>query len=445
MKVAVIGIGHVGLVTGACLAAVGHHVVGYDIDDEKVEKLRIGLLPFYEPGLEELLAKGIYEGRLSFSSRIDEAVAEAEVVFICVGTPARANGEANLVAVEGAARELVRHAQAGTIVVEKSTVPAGTAARVQRTLERERPDIARDLHVVSNPEFLREGQAIEDSMHPERIIVGAGSDYAFAVMRTLYSPLLADGCRLIETDVATAELAKHACNAFLALKISYANALARICELAGADVVAVTEVMGSDQRIGKAFLQAGLGYGGYCFPKDLVAFQRLAASLGYEFKLLSEVAAINEEAVSSVVGKVREALWNIDEKRVVLLGLSYKPDTDDVRFSPALTLARRLLDEGADVIGYDPQAGVNAKDALPELEVALDAYDAIRDAHCVVLCTEWDEFRSLDLEFVRDILAYPIVIDGRNLFGPKEMAEAGLVHHQVGRPFAPAARERQYA
>jgi UDPglucose 6-dehydrogenase len=443
MRVAVIGTGHVGLVTCASLAAVGHDVSGYDIDEAKVLSLRSGRTPFYEPGLDELLAQGIKQGSLSFSTDVTEVVTGADVVFICVGTPARANGEANLVAVEDAVRAVARHVRAGAAIVEKSTVPAGTADRVKGVLQLERPDIAHRLHFVSNPEFLREGQAVDDAMCPDRILVGAESAEAFAVLRKLYEPLLSNGSRLIETNIATAELSKHACNAFLALKISYANALARICERAGADVVSVTEVMGSDPRIGDQFLRSGLGYGGYCFPKDLVAFQRLASRLGYTFQLLSDVAAINDEAVESVVDKIRHALWNIEGKRIALLGLSFKPGTDDVRFSPALKVAERLLEESAEVVGSDPQAATNARAALPRLEIAPGPYEALRGAHCAVVCTDWPEFRTLDLELVRRLLVYPILIDGRNTFDPQEVSSAGLTYYPVGRPMVEADPQAQ--
>jgi UDPglucose 6-dehydrogenase len=300
-------------------------------------------------------------------------------------------------------------------------------------LRRERPDLVDEIEVVSNPEFLREGQGVEDSLRPSRILVGARSVRGFEVMRRLYEPLTSEGIRLIETDIATAELAKHACNAFLALKISYANALARLCERAGGDVKAVADVMGSDPRIGRAFLDAGLGYGGYCFPKDLQAFERLAARLGYDFPLVREVARINDEAVHATVEKVKDALWNLEDKRIALLGLSFKPRTDDVRFSPALALARRLLDEGATVVGYDPEAGANAKSEVPDLGIAASAYDAVDGAHCMVVCTEWDEFRLLDLERAKGLLAHPIVVDARNLFDPAEMRAKGFVYYGMGR------------
>jgi UDPglucose 6-dehydrogenase len=434
VRVVVLGTGHVGLVTCASLAHMGHHVIGVDSDQEKIAVLTGGAVPFHEPGLEELVTKGVADGRLSFSFDAADALEKAEIVFICVGTPARADGEANLLAVELAARTVARHATQEMIVVEKSTVPAGTAGRVKRALRHERPDLAARLEVVSNPEFLREGKAVRDSLEPDRILVGAESEWAFDRMRTLYRQLIDHGIRFIETDIHTAELSKHACNAFLALKVSYINAIARLCERSGADVMAVADVMGSDPRIGRPFLNAGLGYGGFCFPKDIQAFERLASRLGYDFGLLHEVARINEEAVASVVEKLRDALWNLEEKRICLLGLSFKPDTDDVRFSPALALAKRLLDEGAAVVGFDPQAGTNAKTEVPELEIASDPYDAIRDAHCVVLCTEWADFKVLDLERVKEEMIYPVVVDGRNLFDPVDMAERGFTYYPAGRP-----------
>jgi UDPglucose 6-dehydrogenase len=311
-------------------------------------------------------------------------------VFVCVGTPPRAGGEANLLALERAAEIIRRHATGSLVVVEKSTVPAGTASRMQETLARYNGVVS--FAVVSNPEFLREGCAVEDSLQPARILVGSDSKEALSVMRELYAPLIERGVSWIETDVRTAELAKHACNAFLAMKISYANALARICELAGADVVAVADTMGADPRIGRAYLDAGLGYGGYCFPKDVAAFERLSARLGYRFRLLEEVAEINGQAVEFAVQKVEEILWNLEDRRIALLGLSFKPGTDDVRFAPALEVARRLLAGGARVVGHDPQASATAKAELPELEVVTDVYAALEGAHCAIVCTEWPEF-----------------------------------------------------
>ena len=433
MRVVVIGTGHVGLLTAASLATIGHDVVGVDSDEEKINALRQGTCPFFEPGLQDLIERTGKTGRLTFEVEPAEALKGADVVFICVGTPARASGEASLLALELAARSIAPALTGPVVVVEKSTVPAGTADRLWHVLRSERPDLMDEIEVVSNPEFLREGQGVEDALHPGRILVGARSPRGFETMRRLFEPLIRDGSRLIETDMPTAELAKHACNAFLALKISYANALARLCERAGADVKAVVDVMGSDPRIGRAFLDAGLGYGGFCFPKDLQAFERLAAQLGYDFPLLRQVARINDEAVQAAFDKIKDALWNLENKRIALLGLSFKPDTDDVRFSPALALGRRLLEEGATVVGYDPRAGANAKSELPGLEVASSVDDAMEGSHCMVVCTDWDEFRSLDLRRARELLARPIIVDGRNLFEPTEMRAEGFIYYGTGR------------
>lgn len=424
-----------GLVTCVAMARLGHEVAGTDTDPEKIAELRDGRAPFFEPGLREYLAEQMASGRLRFGGRARDVVPTAEAVFICVGTPPTAAGDANLAAVERSAIDVARSADEGMVVIEKSTVPAGTAERVKVTLARERPDL--EFEVVSNPEFLREGRALRDALEPHRILVGADSPRGLEVMRSVYEPLSKRGIRLIETDIRTAELAKHACNAFLALKISYANALARICEFAEADVEAVVDVMGSDPRIGREFLKAGLGYGGYCFPKDLAAFERFTRKLGYEFPLLAEVARINEEALEATLEKVRDALWNVEGKRVALLGLAYKPGTDDVRFSPGLALARRLVALGAVVVGYDPQAGEGAKADVPDLELAPDAYAAAEAAHCLVVCTEWEEFRSLDLTRLRSAMVYPVVVDGRNLFDPRAMAEEGFTYYPTGRPPLP--------
>jgi UDPglucose 6-dehydrogenase len=320
------------------------------------------------------------------------------------------------------------------VLVQKWTVPAGTADRLRRAVRLASPAAAERVDVASNPEFLREGRGIQDSLNPDRILVGADSVHAFDVMRSLYQPLIDKGCEYFETDVHTAELAKHACNAFLALKISYMNALARVCELAGADIVRVADVMGSDPRIGRAFLDAGLGFGGYCFPKDIQAFEHLASSLGYDFPLLREVARLNQEALEATLAKIEDGLWNLEEKRIALLGLSFKPDTDDVRFAPALALTRRLLEQGASVVGYDPQASSNAKEELPALEVAMDPYEAAAGAHCLVVCTEWPEFQALDLYHLRSVMSYPLVVDGRNLFDPQAMTAAGFTYFPTGRP-----------
>jgi UDPglucose 6-dehydrogenase len=434
LRVGVIGTGHVGLVTCLSLASFGHRVVGYDVDPSKIESLRAGTMPFHEPGAQELLEAELASGRVTFTDDVTTVVADAEVVFICVGTPVRASGEANLLAVEQAARRIARAATGPLVIVEKSTVPPGTSTQLQRTLAEERPDLVGTLDLLSNPEFLREGRGIDDALHPDRILVGGSSARAFETLRRLYRPLTDAGVPLIETDITSAELAKHASNAFLALKISFANALARICEAAGADIEAVTRVMGEDPRIGREFLAAGIGFGGYCFPKDLSAFAFLSERLGYRFPLLSEVARINDEAMQAAVAKVRDAVWNLEGKRIALLGLSFKPDTDDIRFSPSLGLARLLIEEGATVVGYDPVAGDAAAGELPELRLAADPYGAAVGADCLVIGTSWSEFRSLDLAELGRVMAFRNVVDGRNLLDPGAVVEAGFTYRAMGRP-----------
>jgi UDPglucose 6-dehydrogenase len=434
LDIAVIGTGHVGLITAGTLARVGHRVIGVDDNKDTIDSLNAGEMPFFEAGLCELVAQATASGRLRFTGDLAEAVAEAEVAFICVGTPGRPTGEPNMLAVEGVATALGRAATHDMVVVEKSTVPVQTAERIRAVLARTSPHA---FDVASNPEFLREGRAVEDSLHPDRILVGAASPWAHGIMRRLYEPMIAAGGRYFATDVATAELAKHACNAFLALKISFANGLARVCEASGADVVAVADIMGSDPRIGRDFLDAGLGWGGSCFPKDLAAFRAQSRRLGYEFGLLDEVVKINDEALASTFHKVKEALWNLEGKRVVLLGLAFKPGTDDVRESPALRLAQMLLDGGATVVGVDPQAGPAAAARLPGLEVVDDAYAGADGADCLVVCTDWPEFATLDLVRLKGILTVPILVDGRNLFDARAARDAGFSYFPTGRPALP--------
>jgi len=414
------------------LAELGHEVVAMDLDEAKIELLRSGKTPFYEPELDELIARQTATGRLLFRSEPAEAVGDAEVLFICVGRPTTAAGDASLTAVEAVGRDVAKHATPGLVIAEKSTVPPGTADRLRLTIARERPGLA--FSVVANPEFLREGHAVQDTLRPDRIVVGSDDPGGFEAMRELYGPLVGLGIPLIETDARTAELSKLASNAFLATKISFANALGRVAELTGADVVRITEVMGADMRIGPAFLRAGLGFGGYCLPKDTQTLERIAERAGYDFGLLRAVMLVNEDAVAAVAAKVEEAVWNLEGKRIALLGLAFKSGTDDVRSSPALILARRFADEGAVVVGHDPMAAAEARAAIPELEVADDPYEAITGAHCVVICTEWPEYRELDLDRVRELAAYPIVVDGRNVLDPDRAELAGLTYLPVGRP-----------
>lgn len=432
MKVGVIGAGHVGLVTAAALAELGHTVVAMDLDAAKIDLLRSGKTPFYEPELDDLIARQSDVRRLRFVSEPAEAVRDNEVLFICVGRPTTAAGDASLTAVEAVGREVAQHATSGLVIAEKSTVPPGTADRLRLTIARERPGLV--FSVVANPEFLREGRAVQDTLRPDRIVVGSDDAGGFEAMRELFRPLTERGILLIETDVRTAELAKLASNAFLATKISFANALARIAELTGADVVRLTEVMGADARIGPAFLQAGLGFGGYCLPKDTHTLERIAERAGYDFDLLRAVRRVNEDAVTAVAAKVEEAVWNLEGKRITLLGLAFKAGTDDVRGAPPLALARRFADDGALVVGHDPMAAAEARAAVPELKVVDDPYEAVIGAHCVVVCTDWPEYRELDLERLRSLAAYPILVDGRNALDPDRAEAAGLMYLPVGRP-----------
>jgi UDPglucose 6-dehydrogenase len=432
LKVGIIGVGHVGLVTAAALAELGHRVVALDLDRDKIQLLRSGKTPFHEPELDDLIAKQVETGRLLFDSDPAEAVADVELLFICVGRPATATGDASLTAVEAVGRDIAHHAGARIVVAEKSTVPPGTADRLRLTIARERPGLI--FSVVANPEFLREGHAVQDTLRPDRIVVGSDDPRGFEVMRRLYRPLVELGIPLIETDVRTAELSKLASNAFLAARISFVNALARVAELTGADVVRIAEVMGADRRVGPSFLEAGLGFGGYCLPKDTQTLERIAERAGYDFALLRSVMVVNEQAVAAVAAKVEEAVWNLEGKRIALLGLAFKAGTEDVRGAPALVLARRFADEGASVVGHDPRAGAEALAEVPQLEVVDDVYEAVTGAHCVVICTEWPEYRGLDLDRLRELAAYPILVDGRNVLEPDRAERAGLTYVSVGRP-----------
>jgi UDPglucose 6-dehydrogenase len=431
VRVGIVGGGHVGLVTGATLAHLEHEVVIVDTDLDRIAMLNEGRVPFFEPGLEDLIAEGCKAGRLRFTEVFASAVGGAEIVFLCVGTPPSATGDANLRALEMSGREVAKHAHGRLVVIEKSTVPAGTAVRLRQLLEKSGPQARYD--VVSNPEFLREGSAVEDALHPPRILIGSDSERGRDAMRRLYRPMIEAGVPLIETDVVTSELSKHAVNAFLALKISFVNAVARVCERLDANVTDVADLMGSDPRIGSAYLDAGLGFGGSCFHKDLLAFHSMVAKNGYDFPLLLETLRLNDEAVASVAATIENALWSLGDKRICLLGLSFKPATDDVRFSPALALASSLLDAGADVVGCDPVAGENAKRQLPALRVVDDPYEAAQGAHCVVLCTQWDVFRTLDFERLGRILAERIVVDGRNYLDGPRLQELGYSYYGVGR------------
>ncbi|MFQ5839828.1 MAG: UDP-glucose dehydrogenase family protein [Candidatus Methylomirabilales bacterium] len=447
MELCIIGTGYVGLTTAACLAEIGHRVVAVDSDTEKLAILCSGGMPIYEPSLEELVRKNVAASRLTFTGDLAEGVAQGRAIFICVGTPSSETGDADLSAVEAVARRIAETARGRKLIIEKSTVPVRTGAWVEKTLHLYGREGSGDFEVASCPEFLREGSAVEDFFHPDRIVVGVSGPWAEGMLREIYGPILEgsfecpvharcgtrDQVPYLVTDIASAELIKHASNSFLALKISFINAVADLCERVGADVLQVAEGMGLDRRIGRAWLDAGIGFGGFCFPKDLQAFVRIAEKAGCDLTLLREAERINHARIDLVVEKLRTHLWVLRGKVVAILGLAFKPNTDDVRFAPALEIIRRLQAEGVEVRAYDPKAMERAARVLTGVTFARDPYEAGADAEALVIATEWDEFRSLDLARLKGTMRRPLVVDGRNLFGRKQMESSGFEYVGIGR------------
>ncbi|MGH7977615.1 MAG: UDP-glucose dehydrogenase family protein [Limisphaerales bacterium] len=429
MKLTIIGTGYVGLVTGTCFAEVGHHVICVDNDAAKVKLLQSGGIPIYEPGLEELVKKNVAAGRLSFSSSTAEGVQKSDVIFIAVPTPPQPDGSVDLSFIEKVARDIATAMTVYKIVVDKSTVPVKTGEKVSETIKRYCPAKV-EFDVVSNPEFLREGFAVGDLMKPDRVVVGVGSQRPVAVMKEIYAPFRAP---IVITDINSAELIKHAANSFLALKISYINAIATICEAAGANVQEVAQGIGLDERIGRRFLDAGIGFGGSCFPKDLSAFIKISEQVGYEFKLLKEVQRINSEQMERFVKKITDTLWVLKDKKIGVLGLAFKQNTDDVRSSPAIDLCQRLLKDGAALRVHDPKAMEKAKVVLTNVTYVDDMNAVAEGCDALVVATEWDEFKNLDLERAKKTLTHPILFDGRNLFDPAEMEKRGWIYKSVGR------------
>ena len=427
MNLAIVGSGYVGLVTGTCFAEVGHRVICVDNDVKKVEQLRAGHIPIYEPGLEDLIKKNVASGNLSFTSSIGDAVAVSKVIFIAVPTPPQSDGSVDLSFVEGVAREIAAHIKEYRIVVDKSTVPVKTGEKVAQTIGRYNPGA--DIDVVSNPEFLREGSAVEDLMKPDRIVVGVSSDRAIAPMREIYEPFNAP---IMFTDLNSAELIKHAANSFLALKISYINAVAAICEASGANVESVADGMGADKRIGRAFLNAGIGYGGSCFPKDISAFIRISRELGYQFTLLEEVEKINFNQKERFLKKVRDSLWVLRQKKIGCLGLAFKGNTDDVRSSVAIEVVKQLLAEGAEVRVYDPKAMDKAATLIPGAKMCEKAEDVAAGADALLILTEWNDFKTLPYAEIKKTMLSPLLFDGRNLLDPKEMRALGFTYTGIG-------------
>ncbi|HZR19905.1 MAG TPA: UDP-glucose/GDP-mannose dehydrogenase family protein [Verrucomicrobiae bacterium] len=429
MRLTIIGTGYVGLVTGTCFAEVGHQVICVDNDAAKVKTLQQGGIPIYEPGLEELVKKNTANGRLRFTTSTAEGVEHSDVVFIAVPTPPLEDGSVDLSFIEKVAREIAAAMTGYKIVVDKSTVPVKTGDKVAETIKRYCKAKV-EFDVVSNPEFLREGFAVEDLMKPDRIVIGVRSQRPVSALKETYAPFQAP---LIITDINSAELIKHASNSFLALKISYINAISVLCEATGANVQEVANGMGMDDRIGRRFLNASLGFGGSCFPKDLSAFIKIAEQVGYNFGLLKEVQKINAEQMNRFIKKIADTLWVLKDKKIGVLGLAFKQNTDDVRMSPAIELCQRLEKEGATLTVYDPKAMDKARAILKNVTF-VDDMNAVADGcDALVVATEWEEFKKLDLERVRKSLTHPILFDGRNLFDPAEMERLGFIYKSVGR------------
>ena len=447
MHLSVIGCGYVGLVTGACLAEAGHDVMCTDIDSARIAQLKAGQVPIFEQHLDKILESSAKSGKISYTSDQGEAVRFGEAIFICVGTPPRSDGSADLSAIDHVAQQIAAEARSPKLVVEKSTVPARTGIELQRALSAYSQGNGR-FRVASNPEFLREGTAVEDFFHPDRIVVGVEDSAAAEQLREIYRPILEhkftcpvhDGkcpdthkAEFLVTTISSAELIKHASNSFLALKISYANAVADLCEKLGANVEEVTHAMGLDPRIGTQFLKAGLGFGGFCFPKDIQAFISLASTVGVDFEILKAAERVNKQRIDRFIEKINKALWVVKGKRIALLGLAFKACTDDIRFAPALDVMKRLLEEGVEVHACDPEALEKAKKQFPQAQYHEDPYKALEGAHAALVCTEWDVYKKIDWERAGKVMARKLVIDGRNLYSPAKMKALGFEYASFGR------------
>tara|TARA_B100000959_G_scaffold287499_1_gene373174 strand:- start:306396 stop:307694 length:1299 start_codon:yes stop_codon:yes gene_type:complete len=429
LKISVIGTGYVGLVTGAVFADMGNEVVGADIDQRKVDRLNEGVMPIYEPGLEEMVRRNQAERRLRFTSDVDWAIQNTEVVFICVGTPPKNGGETDLSFVESVAVKIGKNLNGHKVVVNKSTVPVGTGDFVKKVvLMNKRTDV--DFEVVSNPEFLREGSAIADALNPSRVVIGASTEDAAMKVMELYATLEAP---VFITDVASAELIKYASNAFLAMKISFINAIANICEKSGANVTEVSKAVGADQRIGPEFLNAGLGYGGSCFPKDVVSLERTARKLGCDFALLREVMKINDGRVDHFISRVTKRFPNMKDCVFGVLGLAFKPNTDDMREAKSVTIIQQLISMGAKIKAYDPVAMDNARDIISDITYCDSAYGCAKDADAIILVTEWREFRLLDMRRLGDLMKSKVMFDGRNFYDPEKKKSMGFEYYGIGK------------
>ncbi len=435
MNITMIGTGYVGLVTGTCFAEFGHHVTCVDKLTDKIEQLNAGHIPIYEPGLDALVAKNREEGRLQFTTDVAGAVAGADAVFLAVGTPTsrRGDGYADLTYIYEASKELAAHLQGYTVIVDKSTVPVGTARQVARIIKEE--NSTADFDVASNPEFLREGAAISDFMRPDRVVIGVESDRAEQVLREVYKPLYLQESPILSTTVETAELIKYAANAFLAVKISYINEMAAVCEAVGADITALAKGIGMDGRIGSKFLHPGPGYGGSCFPKDTLALMRIVQEYGESVRIVEAAVEVNSAQKARMVKKIRDALGGSEAgKTIAVLGLTFKPETDDMRESPAVSILPALLEKGATIRAHDPKGMEEAKKYLPDgIQYVENAYEACEGADMVVLMTEWNQYRALDLDRIASLLSKPIFVDLRNVYDPQTMKEKGFTYVGVGR------------
>ena len=429
MKISVIGTGYVGLATATVFAELGNDVIGADIDIDKIDKLNNGIMPIFEPGLQELVERNVKEKRLRFTHNNKEVIGHGDVIFICVGTPPKDNWEVELKYVENVALEIAQNIRSYKVIVHKSTVPVETGDKVKKIIKDNIKENV-DFDVVSNPEFLREGTAIEDTLEPDRIVIGADSKKAIEIMKKLYSPIKAP---LIMTDIRSAELIKHASNAFLATKISFINSVARICELSGADVEKVADGVGYDKRINRYFLNAGIGYGGSCFPKDSQAFVKIAEKYGYDYKLLKATNEINEDQKKHFVGMVKKALNSLNDKKIGILGLSFKPNTDDMRFAPSIYIIQELQKEGGKIKAYDPEAMEKAKTIFSDVEFGKDPYEIAKDSEVLLILTEWNEFKELDLKKIKSLMKTPLIIDGRNIYNPEDIKKEGFTYISVGR------------
>ncbi|SFV33457.1 UDP-glucose dehydrogenase family protein [Thermoflavifilum thermophilum] len=432
MKITIVGTGYVGLVTGTCFAESGNHVTCVDVDEEKVNKLRNGIITIYEPGLEKLFQRNLRDGRLQFTTSLADGIDDSEVVFLALPTPPGANGEADLSYVLQVAEQLGRLLKKYTVVVAKSTVPVGTCAKVKETIARQTNV---EFDVVSNPEFLREGVAVEDFMKPDRVVIGTDSERARKIMHELYAPFVRQGNPILFMDIPSAELTKYAANAFLAMKISFMNEIAILCEKLGANVDMVRRGIGSDSRIGKRFLFPGIGYGGSCFPKDVQALVQSARGVGYDFKILQAVMDVNERQKTYLIPSILKYFnGDIRGKRFALWGLAFKPNTDDIREAPSLYLIRELLAQGATIRAFDPEAMHNVKKQLgDQIEYAHDQYHCLENADALIIATEWNEFRLPDFERMRSLLRQKVIFDGRNLFELEKMQEEGFHYISIGR------------